>query len=99
MLLRLVELDGGSVHLGGRSLRDLDLFAVRRAVAMIPQEPFLIQGTVRQNLDPFGERSEAEIASALQQVGLKYSLVRPSDRQRCKSISGGASASLVFENS
>lgn len=74
MMLRLVELDKGSILLAGKSLFDLDISAVRRAVAMIPQEPFLMQGTVRQNLDPFGERSDAEIESALERVGLAYGL-------------------------
>jgi ABC-type multidrug transport system fused ATPase/permease subunit len=77
MLLRLVEAEAGSIFLGGKNLRDVDLFAVRRAVAMIPQEPFLMQGSVRQNLDPFGERSEEDISSALERVGLKYGLDDP----------------------
>ena len=33
------------------------LAALRRAVAMIPQEPFLMAGTLASNLDPFGEHS------------------------------------------
>lgn len=74
MLLRLVELDKGSILLGGQSLRDIDLDAVRRAVAMIPQEPFLMQGSVRQNLDPFGDRTDEQITSALDRVGLSYAL-------------------------
>lgn len=74
MLLRLVELDEGSIHLSGRNLRDVGLAAVRRAVAMIPQEPFLMAGTVRQNLDPFRECTDEEVTNALLRVGLALQL-------------------------
>jgi len=77
MLLRLVELDKGSIFLGGQSLKDIGLSALRRAIAMIPQEPFLMQGTVRRNLDPFGDRGDEEVALALQRVGLKCGLDDP----------------------
>eukprot|EP00927_Polykrikos_kofoidii_P046190 TRINITY_DN40403_c0_g1_i1.p1 TRINITY_DN40403_c0_g1~~TRINITY_DN40403_c0_g1_i1.p1 ORF type:complete len:1308 (+),score=185.59 TRINITY_DN40403_c0_g1_i1:69-3926(+) len=83
MLLRLVELDSGSVHLSGRNLADVSLKAVRRAISMIPQEPFLISGSVRRNLDPFDEHSDEQVTAALQRVGL--------DRGMDDDIHGGGS--------
>lgn len=36
----------------------------------IPQDPFLFDGTIRENLDPLGEFRENEIWSALSKVNL-----------------------------
>eukprot|EP00746_Dinoflagellata_sp_MGD_P020087 gnl/MRDRNA2_/MRDRNA2_146753_c0_seq1.p1 gnl/MRDRNA2_/MRDRNA2_146753_c0~~gnl/MRDRNA2_/MRDRNA2_146753_c0_seq1.p1 ORF type:complete len:192 (-),score=43.31 gnl/MRDRNA2_/MRDRNA2_146753_c0_seq1:143-691(-) len=41
---------------------------------MIPQEPLLMQGSVRKNLDPFEEHEEAAIEKALCQVGVRLGL-------------------------
>jgi ABC-type multidrug transport system fused ATPase/permease subunit len=50
LLQRLYDPDEGSVRLGGRDLRELDLRALRRAVALVPQEPVLFSGSVRENV-------------------------------------------------
>jgi len=44
---------------------------LRKQIAFIPQSPFLIQGTIRENLDPFNELSDEEIAAVIQEVNLK----------------------------
>jgi ABC-type multidrug transport system fused ATPase/permease subunit len=38
---------------------------------VIPQDPILMAGTVRANLDPFDQHSEAEAAEALRKVELQ----------------------------
>jgi ABC-type multidrug transport system fused ATPase/permease subunit len=38
---------------------------LRKQIAFIPQSPFLIQGTIRENLDPFNELSDEEIAAVI----------------------------------
>ena len=40
-------------------------------MAYIPQTPFVMAGTVRENLDPDGRRSDADIWEALNEVALK----------------------------
>jgi ABC-type multidrug transport system fused ATPase/permease subunit len=74
-LFRLVELDGGSIHIDGLDAAVLGLGRLRRAMSMIPQEAVLMAGTVRDNLDPFAERTDAECAAALAQVGLGMGLL------------------------
>jgi ATP-binding cassette subfamily B protein len=41
----------GEILINGRRLRDLDVLAWRRKVAIVSQEPFLFDGTVRENLE------------------------------------------------
>lgn len=43
---------------------------LRTAINVIPQEPFLMQGTIRLNADPFGLASDEDIKNALTRVGL-----------------------------
>jgi ATP-binding cassette subfamily C (CFTR/MRP) protein 4 len=62
--------DGGCVRIDGRDVRDVPLSQLRRAVSAIPQEPTLFAGTVRGNLDPFGENSDEQLVDALERVQL-----------------------------
>ncbi|KAJ7896018.1 P-loop containing nucleoside triphosphate hydrolase protein [Mycena olivaceomarginata] len=41
------------------------------SITVIPQDPFLLAGTVRQNVDIAGQKSDAEIWAALEAVQLK----------------------------
>ena len=69
-LSRLVECEGDSaMALDGVDLRALPLAAVRRAVCVVTQDALFFEGTLRSNLDPFGEFAEGELEGALRAVG------------------------------
>jgi len=70
VLFRLVDCEAGSVLLDGVNIAKLGLHTLRRAISMIPQEPIVMSGTVRYNLDPFGRQSEESLINALQLCGL-----------------------------
>ena len=57
-LFRLVDLDVGEIKIDGVNVKDAGLHQLRKQIAFIPQNPFLIQGTIRENLDPFNELSD-----------------------------------------
>jgi ABC-type lipopolysaccharide export system ATPase subunit len=44
---------------------------VRRSISIIPQEPVLFSGTVRYNLDPFGEFDDDQIWATLEDVEMR----------------------------
>eukprot|EP00934_Nitzschia_sp_Nitz4_P009275 Nitzschia sp. Nitz4//scaffold39_size137210//112596//117089//NITZ4_003219-RA/size137210-augustus-gene-0.186-mRNA-1//1//CDS//3329550443//9265//frame0 len=69
-LMRLVELDGGSIEIGGVNTRKLGLYRLRSSIAVIPQDPVLFSGSVKTNLDPFDEHNEDDLKDSLQRVGL-----------------------------
>src|SRR5581483_704609 len=50
LLVRLLDPDDGRVTLDGRDLRTLALADVRRAVALVDQEPFLFHASILENL-------------------------------------------------
>lgn len=49
----------------GIETNNLGLHDLRSRISIIPQDPVLFSGTLRYNLDPFDERSDDELWSAL----------------------------------
>ncbi|KAJ8603637.1 hypothetical protein CTAYLR_007565 [Chrysophaeum taylorii] len=65
-LFRLTPLGSGDVRVDGAPLSQLDLRVLRRRVAQIvPQDPVLFSGSLRNCVDPFGSRSDDDVARAL----------------------------------
>lgn len=92
-MFRLSELDG-IIRIDGVDTNKLGLHDLRSKISIIPQDPILFSGTLRSNLDPFGERTDEEMWSALAQVELKpfvYGLVGGLD---CKMSDGGSNFSM-----
>lgn len=70
-LFRLVELTGGSIIIDGINVAQTGLDDLRSKLAIIPQEPVLFIGTIRSNLDPWDQYSDAEIWEALEKTHIK----------------------------
>lgn len=70
-ILRLVEVAEGEVTVDGIDLSTVGLDDVRKRITIIPQDPVMFSGTIRFNLDPFEEHSEAELWDALEKSHLK----------------------------
>jgi ABC-type multidrug transport system fused ATPase/permease subunit len=50
LVARFYEFQSGEVLVDGRDLRTFDLESYRRHIGVVPQEPFLFSGTVRDNI-------------------------------------------------
>ena len=50
LLTRLYDIDDGEILINGRDIRNFDLHELRRQFAVVLQDVFLFQGTIRENL-------------------------------------------------
>ncbi|KAM5530031.1 hypothetical protein V8D89_016303, partial [Ganoderma adspersum] len=91
-LLRCI-LTEGKVYYDGLATDSVNLDALRSNITIIPQMPELLGGTLRQNLDPFGQHEDATLNDALRSAGL-FSLQEEGDNARItldSEIAGGGS--------
>lgn len=73
-LYRMVHVRGGDIRIGGKSIFGFDADFIRGHFGIVPQEPYLFEGTVRTNLDREGVHDDASLRRALDAVGLKVEL-------------------------
>eukprot|EP00413_Alexandrium_margalefii_P030270 CAMPEP_0204565086 /NCGR_PEP_ID=MMETSP0661-20131031/35260_1 /ASSEMBLY_ACC=CAM_ASM_000606 /TAXON_ID=109239 /ORGANISM="Alexandrium margalefi, Strain AMGDE01CS-322" /LENGTH=1610 /DNA_ID=CAMNT_0051572797 /DNA_START=113 /DNA_END=4945 /DNA_ORIENTATION=+ len=84
-LLRMLEPRSGAIYMEGVDTQTIGLRTLRTSIGLVPQDPVLLQGTLRFNIDPFEMYPDSRIWEALQLVcmadyvknlpgGLEYSV-------------------------
>jgi ABC-type multidrug transport system fused ATPase/permease subunit len=70
LIMRFYEFQGGELLVDGRDIRRLDLDQYRRQIGLVPQEPFLFSGTVRENIRYGCEgATDEEVLAAAMRIG------------------------------
>lgn len=64
-LFRMIEPAGGKIIIDNIDISTIGLHDIRSRLSIIPQDPTLLEGTIRGNLDPLEEHSDQEIWQAL----------------------------------
>ncbi|KAG5421468.1 YBT1 [Candida metapsilosis] len=67
---RFLDPESGSIKIDGIDITTIGLRNLRQAITIIPQDPTLFAGTIRSNLDPFEQYTDADIYAALKRVNL-----------------------------
>lgn len=92
VLFRLVNIETGCVKIDDVDVGSLDL-NYRSRIGMIPQDPFLFGGALRENIDPFDEYSDFEIWEALEHSNLKNLVKESADGLSMKITDNGSNLS------
>lgn len=70
-MFRIIESAGGAIIIDGEDVSKLGLHTLRSRLTIIPQDPVLFSGSLRLNLDPFGQKSDDDVWRALELAHLK----------------------------
>ena len=89
-----VAAGGCGISIDGVDIGGIPLTTLRRAVAVIPQEPVCFSGTARYNVDPFGAHSDADVIAALTAVQLWAQLLAGAGGLAFVVKEGGANLSV-----
>jgi ATP-binding cassette subfamily B protein len=71
LVTRFYDPTAGHVRIDGHDLRDVTLKSLRRQLGVVPQEPFLFSGSIRDNITfSRPDATDAEVDEAVRLVGL-----------------------------
>ncbi len=72
LLLRFYEVSSGSLTINDTEVKDIDLNDLRSSIGLVSQDPFLFDGSIRENLQLAKENaSDDEIWEALEAASIK----------------------------
>ncbi len=103
LLTRFYDVQEGAVLIDGHDVRDVTQASLRRQIGVVPQEPFLFTGTIRDNIR-YGrlEATDDEIMEAARIVGAHDLILQLPDgydtliRERGRNLSIGQRQLLSF---
>ncbi|KAJ7951988.1 ABC transporter C family member 13 [Quillaja saponaria] len=70
-LFRLAPVCTGSIFVDGINIANIPVRDLRAHFAVVPQSPFLFEGSLRDNLDPFQTCADLKIWNALEKCNVK----------------------------
>ena len=86
--LNLVNIDTGAMY------RSLALACLRNNLTIIPQDPALMEGTLRYNIDPLDRSSDTEIVKIMEKIGFDYIVKRSNEGLHQEIAEGGSNLSV-----
>ena len=92
LMLGLYPYEGGSLRFRGREIRDYGLDFLRSQTAYIQQPPFIVAGTIEENmlLDTRRSPDEKEMRRAMEFSGMAEWISAFPDREKSRLAEGGA---------
>ncbi|KAL7753416.1 hypothetical protein RI367_001191 [Sorochytrium milnesiophthora] len=70
-LFRIIEAREGQITIDNVDIAQIGLQALRTRLTILPQDPMVFEGSIRENLDPLGRHTDKELWSSLEGAHLK----------------------------
>jgi ABC-type multidrug transport system fused ATPase/permease subunit len=77
-LFRILEPYEGTIYIDNEDITKIGLDILRKNLTIIPQDPCLMEGSLKYNIDPFNTKEDTEIVSILKKIGFEYT--EPDDK-------------------
>ncbi|KAI8814939.1 hypothetical protein BJ742DRAFT_784975 [Cladochytrium replicatum] len=91
---RILKLVDGKVEIDGLNIFEIGIKDLRTKISIVPQDPILFSGTLREALDPLGEHSDAAIWQVLKRTHFIESMLQTAST----AANGNGSASVAVED-
>lgn len=92
-IFRMIPAVEGHIEIDGVDTQTLALFDLRHSLGIIPQDSHMVDGSIRQNLDPFGAFSDEQLWRALASANLKETVLQLESGLDSKVSEGGSNFS------
>ncbi|KAL7749719.1 hypothetical protein RI367_004947 [Sorochytrium milnesiophthora] len=92
-LFRIIEAVAGNIEIDGQDISKVGLTDLRSRLTIIPQDPMLFRGTIRDNLDPLNKHDDAAVWNALQLSNMKSYVSGLQGKLQAEVESGGSNFS------
>ncbi|KAL3227522.1 hypothetical protein MRX96_004220 [Rhipicephalus microplus] len=93
-LLRMLRASEGRILIDNVDIAGVPLRKLRRSITVIPQDPSLVRGTLRMNLDPTNSHSDREIWQCLEKAHLSKLVSSDSRGLLMETTDGGSNLSV-----
>ena len=71
-LFRILEPYEGTIYIDNEDITKVGLNLLRKNITIIPQDPCLMEGSLKYNIDPLNTKEDKEIISLLKKIGFTY---------------------------
>ena len=93
-LFRILEATQGKIMIDDVDISSVGLDKLRHNLTIIPQDPALMEGTLRYNIDPLDKSSDNDIINIMEKIGFDYIVKRNNEGLNQEIAEGGSNLSV-----
>ena len=97
-LFRILEAKEGKIYMDDVDISQIGLKKLRSNITIIPQDPTLMEGSLKFNIDPLNNHTEKEIEDVMREIGFWYICERNLEENKNKPENEKGLNMIITEN-